>query len=58
MTTLFDLENGDLFKWKGEVFLLHDIDDAGKASVRRYLKPLKTFGMLENFNPYAEIERV
>lgn len=58
MATLFDLDNGDLFKWNGEVFLLQDIDCSNQAYVRQYMKYLQSFGMIERFNPYAEVERV
>lgn len=53
--TLYNIEDGGLFKWRNEVYALVSLDDQGKATVRRYLWNIE-FGALENFNPSAEVE--
>lgn len=58
MSTIFDLNNGDLFKWKDEVYALVRIECGNTATVRRYSRELQSFTREENFNPYAEIQPV
>lgn len=62
MSTLFDLQNGQTFRWKDEIYRLIEIDSKGNAEAVRVARkssdgwiaagPL----MSSNFNPYAEVE--
>ena len=62
MPTLYDLEDGDTFRWRDDIYELKSVSDDGKAQAKRIATRsgegwhITGPNLDDNFNPYAEIE--